>query len=148
MKRGSLLTMVFTILFSPVSSLVKRGRCGFLLIFATSLCFAVTQCPDPRFRQVSIGGDTIEGAISLQKGPLLFALYFSSGKTAWVGSTDKNGRFTTKKIPPGTYRLFVPSWGSATIQLNPDLAKKFSQKPAWSVFLSDNACISYGVVMN
>ena len=78
----------------------------------------------------------------------LVGMYFSSGKTAWVGLTDKNGRFITNKIPPGTYRLFVPSFGSATIQLNPDLDKKFQQKPAWSVHLSDDACISYGVVMN
>jgi len=77
-------------------------------------------------------------------------LYSSSGKTAWIGTTDKNGRFTTDKVPPGEYRLEVSGWGSTTVQLNPELDKGgFSaQIPAWNLLLSDNACVDTMQIMN
>jgi hypothetical protein len=118
---------------------------GFFLIFAASLCLAASRCPDPRLRQASIGGDTIRGGVVLHKKPLKFApvrIYFSSSKTAWVGTTDKNGIFTANELPPGKYRLEVGRWGSTTIQINPDLHRTTGNKiPLWGLWLSDNSCV-------
>jgi len=122
------------------------------LILAASLCIAAPRCPDRRLRQATIGGDTITGGVVLHKKPLTFAqvrLYSSSGKTAWIGTTDKNGRFTTNKMPPGDYRLEVSGWGSTTVQLNPEVDKGFgSQIPAWDLLLLDNACVGTTMILN
>lgn len=64
-------------------------------VFVTSLCFA-SHCPDARQRQAVIGRDTINARVILDMEPLQFALvrlYFSTGKTGWVGSTDMDGSF-------------------------------------------------------
>ncbi|MGP0017421.1 MAG: carboxypeptidase-like regulatory domain-containing protein [Candidatus Sulfotelmatobacter sp.] len=119
---------------------------GLFLIFVTSLCLA-SSCPNPALRQAAIGGDTITGFVSLHDGPLKFApvrLYFSSGKTAWHGQTDKDGMFTIAKIPPGHYRLVVRGWGRTMVQLNPELDKKFIQTPVWNLSLEDDECVSVG----
>jgi hypothetical protein len=79
------------------------------LIFGASLCFA-SHCPDARLRQAVIGGDTIEASVVLNQKPLNAAeirLYFSTGKTAWVGTTDKKVSFHIAHLPPDTYRLEV-----------------------------------------
>jgi len=121
------------------------------LVFVTSICFA-SQCPDPRLRQATIGGDAIDGSIVLQKKPMRFAqiqLYFSSGKTAWVGTTGKDGTFHITHLQPGTYRLVVRGWGSTKIRLDPKLTKLGNgQIPRWSVQLMDNECVAYSAVVN
>lgn len=118
---------------------------GITLVFFTSLCYA-SHCSDPRLRQAVIGGDTINGSIILQKKPLKFAqlrLYFSTGKTAWVGMTDKDGSFRITHLRPDTYRLDVRGWGSATIRLNPDLNKLSNgQIPAYSVQLMETSVLA------
>ena len=125
---------------------------AFTLILATSLGFAASHCPDPRLRQAAIGGDTIRGGVLLHKKPLKFSrvrLYSSSGKTAWIGTTDKNGTFTTSRMPPGDYRLEVSGWGIATVQLSPELDKGTgNQIPAWSLILIDNACVGTAMSEN
>jgi hypothetical protein len=121
-------------------------RCiAITLVFVTSLCFA-SHCPDPNVRQAVIGGDTINGNIVLQQKPLKFAqlrLYFSTGKTAWVGMTDKDGSFRITHLQPDKYRLNVRGWGSTTIRLEPKLNKFANgQVPNWAVLLMDNQCVA------
>ena len=114
------------------------------LILVTSLGFA-SNCPDLKLRQAVIRGDAIRGVVTLHKKPLKSAhvrLHLSSGKTAWDGTTDENGRFATSNMPPGEYRLYVSGWGSATIQLSPEPEKRTSGKiPIWGLILSDNTCV-------
>lgn len=124
---------------------------GITLVVFSSLCYA-SRCPDPNLRQAVIGGDTINGSIVLQQKPLKLAqlrLYFSTGKTAWVGMTDKDGSFRITHLRPDTYRLDVRGWGSATIRLNPDL-NKFSngQIPAYSVQLMESEYVGTTTVMD
>jgi hypothetical protein len=123
----------------------KPSWSGLLLIFAASLCSAGSRCPDPRQRQASIGGDTIRGGVILHKKAVQFSqvrIYFSSGKTAWVGITDRNGNFTSTELPPGKYRLDIERWGSFTVQLDPNFHKATGNKtPLWSLFLNDHACV-------
>jgi hypothetical protein len=120
------------------------------LILGVSVGNAAPRCPDSRLRTALIGGDTITGGVVLHTKPLKFAqvrLYFSSGKTAWVGTTDKNGRFATTRILRGYYRLEVSGWGNTTVQLNPKLDKLSNgQIPAWNLILMDNSCV--GTVMS
>jgi len=121
------------------------------LILAASLCIAAPRCPDPRLRQATIGGDTITGGVTLHKKPVKFAqvrLYSSSGKTAWIGTTDKNGRFTSNKIPPDDYRIEVSGWGSTTVHLSSEVDKGFRQKPAYDLLLGDNTCVASVMIMN
>jgi len=117
------------------------------LVFIPCLCFA-SRCPDPRLRQAVIGGDTISASVILDTKPLMFAqvrLYFSSGKTAWVGVTDKDGRFRITHLSPGSYRLEVRGWGRATILLDPKLTKEPNgQVPDWNVQLMENECVGAG----
>lgn len=139
-------TLLITEVMSRWYSRLMRWS-GFLLIFVTSLCLA-SSCPNPAWREAAIGGDTISGFVLLHDAPLKFALvrlYFPSGKTAWVGKTDKDGMFTIAKLPPGRYRLLVRGWGHTTVELNPDLDKKFIQTPNWSLWLTDNACVGVGL---
>jgi hypothetical protein len=120
-------------------------------VFFTSLCFAA-QCPDPRLRQAVIGGETINGSVVLHQKPLKSAqlrLYFSIGKTAWVGMTDKDGTFRISQLRPDTYRLDVRGWGSATIRLNPDLNKLANgQIPVWSVQLMEDKCVGTTTIID
>lgn len=120
-------------------------RLALALILDASLCVGATRCPDPISRQAVIHGDTIAGSVVRRNKPLVFApvrLYSSSGKTAWAGTTDKNGTFGIYKVPGGEYRLDVGGWGSTKIRMNPGDDRPGSGKiPVWSVFLIDNACI-------
>ena len=88
----------------------------------------------------------------MHKKPLKFAkvrLYFSSGTTAWSGTTDNNGRFATTKMPPGDYSLEVSGWGSTIVHLNPEFNKgPFGQRPAWNLLLIDNTCVATGEILN
>jgi hypothetical protein len=99
-----------------------------------------------------IGGETINGSVVLHQKPLKFAqlrLYFSIGKTAWVGMTDKDGSFRISQLRPDTYRLDVRGWGSATIRLNPDLNKLSNgQIPVWSVQLMEDECVGTTTIID
>lgn len=116
------------------------------LAFVSSLCFA-SHCPDTRLRQAVIGGNTINGSVTLKRKPLRSAqvrLYFSTGRTAWVGTTDKKGSFRITHLQPDTYRLDVRGWGSTKIRLDPNLDKlPNGQVFFFSVQLMDNECIGY-----
>src|ERR1700693_4600876 len=86
---------------------------------------AASRCPDPRLRQAEIGGNRIIGVVLHQGKPVKLAhirVYStSSGKAEWVWTTDKDGSFTSDKLAPGSYRLEVSGWGSATVKLDPKL---------------------------
>jgi hypothetical protein len=114
-------------------------------------CYA-QHCPDPRLHQAVIGGDTIVGAVLLHHKPLLFAesqLFFSDGKAAWVGTTDKNGGFHIRHLRPDTYRLVVQGWGSTTIRISANLTKLHNgQTPFYSVQLMDDGCIGTSIDIN
>ena len=131
---------------------VNRGSFLLTLVLATTLCNAAPSCPDPRLRLAIIGGDTITGGVLIHKKPLKFAqlrLYSSTGKTAWVGMTDKDGSFRITHLPPDTYRLDVRGWGRTTIRINPDLNKlPNGQTLFYSVLLMDDGCIGTTTVTN
>lgn len=99
-------------------------KCGAVtVVLALSLCVTASHCPDPQLQEAAIGANTINGGVVLHKRPVKCAkvrLYSSSGKTAWIGKTDKDGRFKTDQLPPGNYRLEISGWGSTTIHLNPE----------------------------
>ena len=113
------------------------------LIFATSLGFAGSVCPAPTLRQHKIRSDTIRGNPA-QEASEVFArtVVFRVGQIAWVGTTDKNGEFTTDRMPPGDYRLEVSRWGSTTVQLDPKTKMGMGGTiPEWSLILLDNSCV-------
>ena len=108
------------------------------LFFLTSLCLA-SHCPDARLRHVVIGGNTIHGSVFLDRKPLKsvqLRLYFSTGKAAWVGTTDEDGLFYIYDLRPDTYRLDVRGWGRTTITLDPKLSDDFG----YNLRLMDNEC--------
>ena len=104
-----------------------------------------TPCSDSRLQQAVIGGNSIDGSVGLHHKPVRLAqlrLHFSNGKTAWVGTTDKDGGFHIRDLRPDTYRLDVRGWGRATIRINPDLNKlPNGQTLFYSVLLMDDGCI-------
>ena len=120
-------------------------------VLGTSFCFA-SPCPDPRMQHAVIGGDTIDGGVSLHHKPLKFAqlrLSFSNGTTAWVGTTDKDGRFHIRDLRPDTYRLDVRGWGTATIRISADLSKlPNGQQVFYTLALMDDECIGAVTVTN
>jgi hypothetical protein len=127
-------------------------RCiAIALVFVTSVCCA-KRCPDPRLQQAVIGGQTIDGSVRLHDKPLKFAkvrLFFSNGKPAWVGKTDKDGGFHIRELRPDTYRLDVRGWGSTSIRISPDLNKLSNgQTVFYSVQLMRDECIATTTVTN
>ena len=120
-------------------------------IVISSACYGKT-CSDPNLQQAVIGGDTIDGSVLLHHKALKFAqlrLFFSSGKTAAVGTTDKDGRFHIRNLRPDTYRLDVRGWGSTTIRISPNLNKLPNGQTLFdSVQLMDGGCISTMSVTN
>jgi hypothetical protein len=104
-----------------------------------------THCPDPRLQRAVIGGNTIEGSVRLRHEPLKFAqlqLFFLNGKTAWLGTTDKDSRFHIRDLEPDTYRLDVQGWGTTMVRISPDLNKLSNgQTLSYSVQLMDDECI-------
>ena len=117
----------------------------------TFLSLAAARCPDPKLQEAVIGGNTIAGGVVLHRRSLRHAkvrLYFSSGEIAWAGKTDKNGRFATSELKAGDYRIEIRGWGTTTIHLNPELDKRFMQKPAWGLLFVDNTCVADIQVMN
>jgi hypothetical protein len=125
---------------------------AFALILKASLCIAAPVCPDPNLRQAKIGGEAIIGNVLLHRKAVKFArvrLYSASGEAAWVGRTDKNGAFVTRKLPPGDYRLEIDGWGSTSVQLDPNLDRGFGgQVPGWSLLLFDNGCVGATMVLD
>jgi hypothetical protein len=120
-------------------------------IVLSAACYA-QHCPDPKMQQAAIGGDTINGYVSLQQKPLKSAQVrlFFNGKTSWVGLTNDIGSFQIKGLRSGTYRLTVKGWGSATIRISPALTHSFGngQTLNYSLLLVDNECIWTITVMN
>ena len=120
-------------------------------IVLSAACHA-QRCPDRNSQRAAIGGDTIDGYVSLQQKPLKSAevRLLSNGKTAWVGLTNDDGSFHIKGLRPGTYRLTVKGWGSAPIRISPDLTKSFGNGEMlyYSLMLVDNECIETIRVMN
>ena len=86
------------------------------------------------------------------RNPLNFArvlLYFSTGKTAWVATTDKHGNLCIAHLRPDTYRLDVRGWETTTIRLDPTLSKLSNEQvPNWAAQLMDNECLGYSEVVN
>jgi hypothetical protein len=93
------------------------------------------------------------GSVQLQGKPLKFALIkvfsSSSGKTAWVWTTDKDGRFTSKKLQPGFYRVEISGWGITTIEIDPPkLDGDSGQNPNWFLDFSDDGCVAAGFMLD
>lgn len=136
---------------SYVRVILHLMKVAALLILLASACVASSRCPDPKLREVTIGGNTIRGGVVLRKNPVTLTrvrVYSLSGKTAWTGKTDNNGRFASGKLPAGDYRIQIQGWGSTTIHLNPEIDKQFSQKPAWELLFGDDACVAFVQIMN
>jgi hypothetical protein len=133
-----------------------RVEAGFAAVF---LCFSLSavgqassHCPDRSLQQASIGGDRIVGAVVRQNETEKFAkirVYSStSGKTVWVWTTEKDGSFTSVKLPAGSYRLEVTGWGSGTVILDPKLSQIGTQTVNWSLTLTEDGCIGAGASTN
>lgn len=122
-----------------------------ILVFVASACYA-KHCTDPRLQQAVIGGNTIEGSVRRHHKPLKFAqlrLFFSDGKPAWAGTTDRDGGFHIRHLRPDSYRLDLQGWGSTTIRISPDLNKlPNGQTVSYSVQLGDDGCIGTTSITN
>jgi len=120
-------------------------------IVLSSVCYGLP-CSDTSLQQAVIGGNSIDGSVRLHNKPLKFAqlrLLFSNGKTAWVGTTDKDGGFHIRDLRPDTYRLDVRGWGNTTIRIKPDLSKlPNGQALFYSVMLMDGECIGTTTITN
>jgi len=118
---------------------------GITLFFLSAVCFA-NHCPDKRLQHAVIGGNTIDGSVRLHHKPLRFAqvrLFFPDGRSAWVGTTEKDGRFHIANLQPETYRLDVLGWGSTTISISQELDKlPNGQTFSFSEQLMDDECIA------
>jgi hypothetical protein len=68
----------------------------------------------------------IEGHVKLLSRPLDLAnvtLYSSANKKAWVGRTDKDGKFRTGVLLPDRYRIDIAGWGNTLVRLIPETNK-------------------------
>jgi hypothetical protein len=121
-----------------------------LLLVSCPLAFA-SSCPDANLRDAKIGGDAIRGVVELKHKPLKRASVrlYSGDKLVWRGVTDRDGRFEINHLTHGSYRLVVPGWGSADVDLRSELdITGLHQRPTYSVLLSDEECIATVVVVN
>jgi len=88
-----------------------------LSLFAIGLALSAgclaQHCPDPNAQRATVGGDTIDGSVSLQQKPMtsVQVRLLSKGKTIWTGLTDSVGSFHIKNVRPGTYRLACKEMG-------------------------------------
>lgn len=131
-----------------------------LLLFASVVWYSVTvpahaesRCRDPKQREAAIGGDIIYGFVSQEDGkPLRNAqvkLYvLSTGKTAWVWRTDKDGQFTTPKLPRVAYRVEITGWGEAVVKVGSEQEKQLQQTINWTVDFSSDGCVGAGTSMD
>jgi hypothetical protein len=121
-----------------------------LLLVISSVAFA-SSCPDLDLRVAKIGGDVIRGGVVLKHKSLKrvsVRLYFG-GSLVWRGVTDSDGRFEVNQLRHGKYRLVVSGWGSADVELKPELDMAgFQQRPYYNLLLSDKECISAIEVVN
>jgi hypothetical protein len=121
-----------------------------LLCASSALAFGST-CPDVNLREAKIGGDAISGSVQLRHRPLKKAsvrLYLGK-KLLWIGATDSNGRFEVDHLAHDNYRLVVSGWGSAEIELKPELdLTGLHQRPSYSLLLIDQECIAAIEVVN
>ena len=116
-------------------------------IVLSAACYA-QHCPDPKQQRAAVGGDTIEGSVSLHSETakvLLTTTFFKfNGKTTWVGATDHDGSFHIGGLRPDTYRLTVRGWGSTSIRVSPDLNHPFGNGAvtfSTNCYSSDDGCI-------
>jgi len=123
------------------------------LLFLVLTCASVAfPCDDPRLQNAVIGGDEIEATAFRKPGkPLRSAVVrlYLDKKLAWTGATDKNGRFRIEHLNPGKYRLSIAGWGSTEVELKPELSELGNgQRPAYSLLLTDHACVGVTEVVN
>src|SRR5271167_1113348 len=100
------------------------GRCGmrtltaFLLIFVPLAAYAGcrSDLPVPVVR-----GKEIHFRISMQQEPTgsIHVRLTSGGKLMRNIAVGEDGAFTLDGIPEGKYRLFVPGWGNAALEVKP-----------------------------
>jgi hypothetical protein len=85
------------------------------------------QCPDPRYRELEIGGDTISGYVSIarKRWPSASVQLYSWGRLLRTTQTDNDGQFTINDVSPGKYTLSVTGWGSTTIRIDPEFDRPF-----------------------
>jgi hypothetical protein len=85
------------------------------------------QCPDPLYRDLEIGGDTISGYVSIARKRLPSASVelYSWGRLWRTTHTDKDGQFAISDVSPGKYTLSVTGWGSTTIRIDPEFDRPF-----------------------
>jgi len=125
----------------------KDGRAVRVMVRVEFDCSepASDACPDPNLGQAKIEGDTMDGLVEREGKPLKLAqirVYSSSsGKTVWVWRTDDDGRFTSQKLPPGSYRVEISGWGSTTVVLDPKSDSFAGQTVNWSLEFLDNGCV-------
>lgn len=109
-------------------------------------------CKDPRLQKAVIGGDMIAGTAFRKPKHLLRSaqvnLYLAD-RRVWTGVTDKNGGFMISHLEPGTYKLSVSGWGSAEVELKPELSMlRNGQRLAYSLMLIEDTCIAVTTVTN
>ena len=85
-------------------------------IVLSAACYA-QHCPDPTQRRAKVGGDTIEGSVSLHQKPLKFSQLrlSSNGKTTWVGATDHD-RLIVLASEAFSPTPTVSPWGDGEVQ--------------------------------
>jgi len=133
---------------SRADKVIEMWRITALVLFFVPVCGAISSCPNGFKREVEIGGDSINGFVSLGGKPVksaLLNLYSSSGKSVRTAMTDANGRFTMRKISPGKYSLHVQHWGERySIEVNPTKDRERPFKGDWWLTLMDGGCAGVG----
>jgi len=107
-----------------------RGALLIALIIGTLPIAA--QCPDPRYRELRVGGDKISSHVSIARQPVQSALVrlYSSGRLLRTTHTNDQGGFTIDAISPGQYTLSIDGWGSIAVRVDPELDEPFQSTSA------------------
>ena len=117
---------------------------AFVVCLSSMSARAGSRCNDPKGREVAISGDTISGIVFQNGKPLKHAqvkIYSSTGKTAWVWSTDQEGKFTTPKLRRGAYRVNITGWGTALVKVGAEQEQLGQQTINWTVDFGDGGCV-------